>query len=161
MTSIADISVSLNNLSHETINAIHKLSVMINDYRNSIFSSRSSLTTRTVLELAKSDHVLWKWRIYNMLLGVETVRPTDVNTHMECRLGKWYFAPETREALKRNESYVQLDEYHKKVHDYAKEASKAYLEGDVHKAEAFFEELEIASHKVIELIDKIIKETCE
>nr|WP_019242159.1 MULTISPECIES: methyl-accepting chemotaxis protein [Bacillus] len=158
MTNIANISSELNDLSHVTIDAIHDLSTLIRQYRDCVFDGTTQLTTRALLELARSDHLLWKWKIHNMLLGVETVHPNDVNEHTDCRLGNLYFNQDTIEMIGENKHYQELNQHPKDVHDYARKSVIAYESRNIEEAEMYFKKLESASEKVMNLIDEIIED---
>jgi methyl-accepting chemotaxis protein len=43
-----------------------------------------------VFKLARSDHVLWKRRLANMMVGREGLDPDELSDHHTCSLGKWY-----------------------------------------------------------------------
>lgn len=43
-----------------------------------------------VVKLAQSDHVLWKKRLANMIIGREGLDAHELADHHTCRLGKWY-----------------------------------------------------------------------
>ncbi|WP_019851305.1 methyl-accepting chemotaxis protein [Desulfitobacterium sp. PCE1] len=115
----------------------------------------SNLTTVEILEKAKTDHLLWKSRIVNMLKGIEEVAPEEVTSHQHCRLGKWYFKEDN--ALKDYPEFKALDEPHHQVHKMAQEAAKAYHEGDLKLAQACLKKLDKHSDKVIKCINSLIE----
>ncbi|TWH59781.1 methyl-accepting chemotaxis sensory transducer [Desulfitobacterium sp. LBE] len=115
----------------------------------------SNLTTVEILEKAKTDHLLWKSRIVNMLKGLEEVAPEEVTSHQHCRLGKWYFREDN--TLKGYPEFKALDEPHHQVHKMAQEAARAYHEGDVKLAQACLKRLDKHSNKVIKCINGLIE----
>ncbi|TAN68618.1 MAG: chemotaxis protein, partial [Magnetospirillum sp.] len=44
------------------------------------------------IHVAKSDHMIWRKRLADMLVGRETLNPNELSDHTQCRLGKWYSA---------------------------------------------------------------------
>lgn len=158
LVSITELTDDVRVLGENTGRSIHELSKLTEEYRTSLFSKYTHLSTRTLLELAKSDHILWKWRIYNMMIGLEDISPEDVSSHKVCRLGKWYFAPDTAARLKNYQAYVDMDEPHQKVHESARKAAEAYQKGDLQKADDHLKRLETASDQVLMLIDQLIEE---
>ena len=48
-----------------------------------------------MIDLAKTDHLLWRWRIESMLAGRTQLEANKVKDHTVCRLGKWYFGGRT------------------------------------------------------------------
>ena len=103
---------------------------------------------------SKSDH-LWKVRISNMIHGLDHVAPEDVNTHHQCRLGQWYFAPDNPFA--NDDDYKAMDDPHREVHESAKAAAKAYAAGDVREARRMLGNLEKSSRAVIRGLDSLLK----
>ena len=107
------------------------------------------------IKKAKSDHLLWRMRIDNMLRGLETVRPGDVNAPEECRLGRWYHAPDN--PFRNMPEYQALDHPHRIVHEMASRAASAYGNGDTKQARACFRRLQKSSGKVIRLLNCLIR----
>lgn len=117
--------------------------------------AKANLTTVETLEKAKTDHLLWKSRIVNMLKGIEAVTPEEVTSHQHCRLGKWYFKEDN--ALRDMPEFKALDEPHHQVHKMAQEAAKAYQEGNIKLAQACLKKLDKHSGKVIKYINTLIE----
>lgn len=104
---------------------------------------------------AKSDHLLWKMRIENMLKGTEKVRPEDVNAPEECRLGQWYHSADN--PFRDMSEYQALDRPHRIVHEMASRAAELYGKGDVKGARGCFRRLQKSSGKVIRLLNRLIR----
>ncbi|MGI1659851.1 MAG: methyl-accepting chemotaxis protein [Desulfitobacterium sp.] len=113
------------------------------------------LSTIETLEKAKTDHLLWKSRIVNMLKGIEKVAPEEVTSHVHCRLGKWYFQDDN--TFKGDSEFKALDEPHSQVHKMAQEAAKAYHEGNIRHAQACLKKLDRHSGKVIKYLNNLIE----
>lgn len=157
MMTISDLSEDVKNLGISTGEAIYRLSKLTDEFRNQMFSNNIHLSSRSLLLLSKTDHLLWKWRIYNMLLGLEKLSPEDVASHKHCRLGKWYYNEATAKRLGRYESYKKLEAPHEQVHQNAKKAAEAYQEGDIKKAESHLAKLEEASNQVVNYINDLLQ----
>ncbi len=54
---------------------------------------------KSFVEVAKIDHIVFKFRIYLALFGMLDLRSGDLATHTACRLGKWYYEGEGRECF--------------------------------------------------------------
>lgn len=133
-------------------------SAMANELKTSvekfIVSSSTTLPTRELLELAKSDHLLWKMRIVHMLKGFEKLKVEDVTSHTVCRFGKWYHDPANQ--FKADPVFIALDEPHRHVHEFAVKAVQAFQAGNRQEAEKMHREVERNSGKVIQLLDRLI-----
>lgn len=124
-------------------------------------SIRGSISTLTlpfapsdILELAKTDHLLWKSRIEYMLKGLVILDEEKVKDHHICRLGKWYFG-KGKEDFGSLDSYRQLDHFHARFHQCCAESIRLYKKGDEDDAKGMSEEINKLSENVLRLIDEI------
>ncbi|KOY83576.1 CZB domain-containing protein [Lysinibacillus macroides] len=157
MIKISNLQEDIRDSSHHTSKDIHLLGREINRFRNDIIAKNNvQLSSIALLQLSKADHILWKWRIYNMFLGLEHVEPSDVSSHRDCRLGKWYTAPRTVERFGHLQDYRELDSYHLQVHESAKLAAEAHKAGKIEQAELHLKEIDKASQQVLYYINNLI-----
>ena len=112
---------------------------------------------RSLCEMAKIDHILFKKRVVDVVLGNESWSADAVPDHHTCRLGRWYDQAMKRDL--RNLGPMQaLEAPHARVHEVAKAALKAHEAGDRDAALNALKELESASRDVIEHLDKVGKQ---
>ncbi len=151
---IHDHSKQTQEVAKETARIIYDLSMKMDAYRNSFFGINVKLNSNDLVRVAKTDHLLWKWKIYNMLLGMQTVDSNQVTSHEACRLGKWYYG-DLPQFVKASRAYKDLEEPHMKVHQYAKIAVEHYEKGNIHDAEQALKQIELASDQVIHLLSEL------
>lgn len=151
---IHDHSIHTREVAKETAKIIYDLSIKMDEYRNSFFGINVKLNSNDLVRVAKTDHLIWKWKIYNMLLGIQTIDSNQVISYEACRLGKWYYG-DLPPFVKENSAYQELEEPHKLVHHYAKIAVENYERGNIHGAEEALNQLEQASDQVIHLLSKL------
>ncbi|MCB1651322.1 MAG: CZB domain-containing protein [Alphaproteobacteria bacterium] len=106
--------------------------------------------------LAKSDHIIWKKRLANMLVGRDSLNPDELADHTSCRLGKWYYAI-TDAKYKNHPAYAKLEEPHQKVHYHGIEAAKKYRDKDLQGAIAQVKLAEEASVDVIKYLNELLE----
>ncbi|WOV84785.1 methyl-accepting chemotaxis protein [Sporosarcina jeotgali] len=148
---------NIHTFSTSTSNAVYELSQELNAFRlNTVAATNTELSSRALLQLSKADHILWKWRIYNMLLGLETIRPEDVGSKLGCRLGKWYTNEDVARTLGHLPAYKELDQHHGDVHEFAKSAAVHYGQGNLQAAENDLKQIEKASTEVLRLLDELM-----
>ncbi|RUL53982.1 globin-coupled sensor protein [Lysinibacillus antri] len=158
MNQILHLQEDIRQYSSNTSRDIHLLGQEINRFRNDVIhNNTSTLSSTSLLHLSKADHILWKWKVYNMFLGLEKLQPGDVSSHKECRLGKWYHSEKTRERFGQQKSYIELDHYHEQVHYFAKEAVTQYTHGNIEQAESCLKEIEVASEQVLYYLNDLIQ----
>lgn len=157
MTRMANLQDQIHHLSNQTSESIYQLSKEMTRFRNDVVENNPvQLSNTALLQLSKTDHLLWKWRVYNMILGVENLSPEEVSSHKDCRLGKWYYSETTQAQFKDIESFKELEHYHELVHIAAKNAVTELTNGNTHKAEFHLSEIEEASDQVIYYLNDLI-----
>lgn len=101
-----------------------------------------------VLFLAKSDHMLWKKRLAQMLVGQAGLTEAEVTDHHSCRLGRWYDG-DASACYHDNPVFRALEQPHAQVHAAAREVVRLFNAGDRVAALAEFARLETASAAVV------------
>ena len=110
-----------------------------------------------MLDICITDHLMWRWRVYNMILGYEKIDVDKVGTHHECRLGKWYYTL-GGEAFAGNKIFAGLENPHAALHNLAREAAFAYAAKDVKKAETSLAQMDMCSKQVVEALNMLKRE---
>jgi methyl-accepting chemotaxis protein len=82
------------------------------------------------LHVAKSDHMLWRKRLADMVVGREVLNPDDLADHTKCRLGKWCTTLSDESILK-HPAYAALEAPHREVHRHGIDAARAFKNGDM------------------------------
>lgn len=149
----------IDNSCHTTGQAIYELSKSIDSIRLEMVKDRFCLTDTDMIEIFKTDHSVWRWRIYNMLLGNEKVNINVVGDYKKCRLGTWYYGIDC-DKLKNHKVFIELEKPHIELHEVAKEAVIAYEKNDITTAEECLKKMDICSVKVFTLLDEIKKLSC-
>jgi methyl-accepting chemotaxis protein len=108
-----------------------------------------------VLLRAKSDHLLWKKRLSEMLVGLNTLKSSELSDHHQCRLGKWYDAV-TDGKFRENPAFGRLPVAHEAVHRFGKMAADCHAHGDRAGAAAALIEMETASRTVLQDLDQLL-----
>jgi hypothetical protein len=86
---------------------------------------------RSFCELAKIDHLIFKFRVYKVLLGLSQETTTSFAAHTECRLGKWYYQGEGLACFSKLPGYREVEGPHKLVHDQTIRALHAHGENNL------------------------------
>ena len=151
---IAQSTVHSKEITFETGAAIYKLSKMIDDYRSTTISKNFIISQEDIIELAITDHLLWRWKIYNLILGFEEMSERDIGSPRESRLGQWYYG-KGQEIVGNERVFKELEKPHKEVHELAREAVLAYNNGEKAVAEEYLRQLSDVSHIVIEKLQAL------
>lgn len=104
-----------------------------------------------IIKLAQSDHVLWKKRLVNMVVGREGLNEAELADHHSCRLGRWYDHVNDPAYLN-HPAYKRLVGPHKKVHENGIHAVKCFNRNDLSAALDAINEVENASKDVLRLL---------
>ncbi|WP_203291889.1 methyl-accepting chemotaxis protein [Maricaulis parjimensis] len=108
-----------------------------------------------VLFRAKSDHLIWKKRLAEVLVGREAIDPSELADHHACRLGKWYDQVEDASLLG-HPAFEALEAPHARVHAEGKEAARCCKAGDKLGAMAAYDRMDKASAEVVKLLDALL-----
>lgn len=90
----------------------------------------SASALRSFCELAKVDHLIYKFRVYKVLFGISNESESSFAFHTHCRLGKWYYEGEGKASYSQLPGYREIESPHKKVHDAAIAALRAHEASD-------------------------------
>lgn len=152
VTQISQAAHSIENRANTVIGAVSKSEQLID--RQFTQLEKKHIPDQ-VLYRAKSDHLLWKKRLAEMLVGLTSLTPDELSDHHSCRLGKWY-GTVNDEKLRSDRRFKELLAPHEKVHKCGKAAAAAYASGDREKALEEYNNMEAASADVMSLLDQLI-----
>jgi methyl-accepting chemotaxis protein len=145
MSSIRQKTTAANNQAERAIEAVMKA-------EEAVQAQFQDLSTRAipdaVLFLAKSDHMLWKKRLAQMLVGKTGLTESEVTDHHSCRLGKWYYG-DGKACYGQDPHFQELENPHARVHIAAKEIVRLFNAGDRAAALKEYAKLEEASKEVV------------
>ncbi len=112
--------------------------------------------TDFTVHVAKSDHVIWKKRLAEMVVGKVALNPDELSNHHQCRLGKWYDACQDRD-LTSHQAWGALEPPHAEVHKHGIEAARRFNMGDLDGAIECIKKVGQASHDVLYHLDQLGK----
>ncbi|MDK9720162.1 MAG: methyl-accepting chemotaxis protein [Rhodospirillales bacterium] len=109
-----------------------------------------------VAHLAKSDHMVWRRRLAEMLVGRAKLNANELADHHSCRLGKWYDAV-TDERFKSHPAFKAIVGPHAEVHKYGIESVRLFNAGNFDAAVDEIEKIEKPSQEVQNLLDELTR----
>jgi methyl-accepting chemotaxis protein len=118
------------------------------------FKLGTSLNSGMQIELFKQAHLKVVGRLTSMRQGCEKISLSDVTSHTECMLGKWYYQNGREQYGSLNE-FKAIDEPHTRFHRNYRQAVEAFQRGDRQTFEAHFNETERLSHEIVELLESL------
>lgn len=122
--------------------------------RAKISNLNVQFTPENVLDLAKTDHLLWKSRVDYMLKGLLDLDPDKVKDHHICRLGKWY-SGSGQAMFGHLEAFRRIDGYHSRFHQLCADAIRQYKLGHRAGAEEAAMEIGRLSTQMLALMDEV------
>ncbi|MFA5523081.1 MAG: methyl-accepting chemotaxis protein [Tissierellales bacterium] len=143
--------------SQDTGLTIYKLSKKLDDIRLDLLKNKDILEEKDMIDIYKTDHLLWRWRVYNMLLDYEKIDTNVVGDYKNCRLGQWYYN-EGCTQFSDVKAFVNMEKYHIDLHSIAKEAVEAYNRRDIARAEENLHRMDECSKVVFDYLDDIKSE---
>jgi len=134
---------------------IYEASVTVNDLRQQSLKYLAHLSDSQLIRVVKTDHLLWRWWLYNSLLGFHRMDTGQVADHTQCRLGKWYETNRQSSEVSALPAYVTLNEPHAEMHRYAELAIQQIDRDHTHEAVASIAEVERLSSEVVAHLDEL------
>lgn len=110
---------------------------------------------RSFCELAKIDHLIFKFEVYKILFNLSHKSANEFSEHTQCRLGKWYYQGEGYTSFSKLPGYRDIERPHIKVHQSAFQALDAYSEKDTHRMLTEVGNMEDASLEVLINLEKM------
>ena len=108
---------------------------------------------RSFVETAKVDHLIFKFEIYKVFMGLSPKTPSDFASHTTCRLGKWYYAGDGKDCFSMLQGYKEVEPPHKAVHQHGVNAITHFYAGELSQGMAQIHLMEKASFKVLEELE--------
>ncbi len=108
-----------------------------------------------ILHRAKADHLMWKKRLAEMLVGLQSLSGAELSDHHQCRLGAWYDRTDDVR-ITSHPAYRALLPVHESVHACAREAVERHGCGDSEGALEAMEKMGHASTEVLRHLDTLI-----
>ena len=136
------------------LDSIDQVERLINEQIESI--AKSSFPARDVMR-AKADHMIWRKRLADMLVGRTKINPKELADHTSCRLGKW--CATAPESVKSSRSFAELTEPHREVHALGIRAAEAFANHDFEEAVALVKAIDGPSQTVQRILDDLIRQT--
>jgi hypothetical protein len=108
---------------------------------------------RGFVELAKVDHLMFKFEVYKVFMGISDKTGNDFAAHTGCRLGKWYYEGDGKECFSQLPGYREIEPPHVAVHRHGKAAVEYFQGGNYTLALENVEKMEEASIGVQQELD--------
>lgn len=110
---------------------------------------------RSFVEVAKVDHLIYKFGIYEVFMGLSHKKATDFAEHTECRLGKWYYHGEGRDCFSTLPGYKDAESPHRAFHQRGIAAVNNYHSNEYEKGIQAILEMEQASISVLANLERM------
>lgn len=132
----------------ESVGALQGLSVEMEH-------SMAPTALKSFVELAKMDHLIYKFEVYRVLFGLNNKTAADFADHHNCRLGKWYYQGEGKAHCSHLGGFRELETPHRQFHEQAISAVKAYANGHPDGVLQGVRAMEEQSMQVMAQLDKM------
>jgi predicted nucleic acid-binding Zn-ribbon protein len=110
---------------------------------------------RSFIETAKFDHLVFRFEVYKVFLGISAREPSDFAGHTACRLGSWYYEGDGRRCFSRLPGYREIERPHIDVHRHGADAVRSFHAGAIEPAMASIREMEKAGVQVMQELERM------
>lgn len=147
-TDTSEFSVRVSNV----VTDMHKMLGLSRNMELTITSS----ALRSFVEIAKLDHIVWKFEIYRVMMNLSDKQPSELSIHTHCRLGKWYFEGEGVDCFSQLPGYHEIASPHKTVHEQGAKALEAFYAQDKGLTLSALAMMEQASTDVVNNLERMV-----
>ena len=151
MAHLADMSADFGNTGAE---AAQRIEAIIDTSRQMEYAIAIA-ALRSFTEVAKMDHLVFKFEVYKVFIGASEKKAGDFSSHQMCRLGKWYYEGEGKQCFSRLDGYAAMERPHIAVHQHGREAVEKLYAGDFAGGAESIGLMEKASMEVLECLERM------
>lgn len=149
-----DLSTSADEYSQQGTKATESMRQLV-DLSKTMETVIAGSALNSFIEVAKVDHLVFKFKIYMSLFGIDTLGANKVVSHTACRLGNWYYDGEGKECFSQLPGYRELEPPHIEVHNSGMRALQCNEMGDMFGMLHAVESMELASQKVVDNLNRM------
>ncbi len=110
-----------------------------------------------LLQVVKSDHLLWKARLTDAIHGQQRLSDNEIKDHTQCRLGQWYYG-DGQVRYGTSTAFRAMEAPHAAVHRLGQEIAGLAATGAPDTALRKLEEMNSLSEKLFVHIDQLAGE---
>ena len=153
-TSMEQLAEQSRSFSQEGSSATENMQSML-DLAHRMEGTIAASALRSFVELAKVDHLVFKFETYRVFFGLSDKSANDIPDHTACRLGKWYYQGDGVDCFSKLSGYKEVETPHMAVHRHAKEALDAFHACDPLSGVDALSRMEKASREVVTALEQI------
>jgi uncharacterized protein YoxC len=153
MSSVMDVTTNFQQQVSQSIEMIKQQF----DLSKTMEGTIASTSLRTFVELAKLDHLIYKFGIYKSYMGLTQPEPEKLPDHKSCRLGNWYYNGEGSACFAALPGYREIEPPHVEVHKYGKQATEYAKAGNLENGILAIAKMEDASMQVLSSLEELAR----
>jgi hypothetical protein len=151
MTQMATDSDRFGAEGQEASSRVEEITVLSNRMEQQI----AAVALRSFTELAKVDHLIFKFEIYKVFMGISDKSAESFASHQTCRLGKWYYEGEGKQCFSKLDGYREMENPHQAVHLHGREAVGSLAAGYFSRGVELVGKMERASLDVLACLERM------
>lgn len=140
--------------SNDVTNVMENMKHLLN-LSHTMEGTISAAALRSFVEVAKIDHILYKFEIYKVFMKISDRTSDSFSSHTSCRLGKWYFEGEGKDCYARLDGYQAIANPHQQFHQNGKDAVTAFRAGEALRGMELVAKMESDSMAVLAALERI------
>lgn len=125
------------------------------DLAHAMEGTISAAALGSFVEVAKIDHVLYKFEIYKVFMGISDRTADSFSSHTACRLGKWYFEGEGKNCYSKLDGYAAVANPHQTFHQHGQDAVAAFHAREPLRGMELVAKMELDSMAVLTSLERI------
>ncbi len=148
---ISELASNNTRQAYSAVDTIEQMNSVIGDQLRTL--DKFQIPHKALL-VAKSDHMLWKKRLTEMLLGRSQIRSSEVSDHHSCRFGKWYYS-DGKQMYGNVAAFRDIEESHSRIHAIARRVVELHEAGSKTEAQHLVDQLTEPTAQVLAHLDEL------
>jgi len=133
---------------------MYKISRSVDAVRTNMARFSSSLNVAEWLRVYEIDHVIYTWRLYNMIAGFEALEYKNISNPQTCKFGRWYYSVTDKKIIE-NVHFKNAGALHTSLHEKGVECFNFHNNNDNVKALLSFNEATVILSNLSKEINEI------
>ncbi len=134
--------------------AVNEMKILL-DLSHRMEGTISSSALRSFIELSKVEHLVFKFEVYKVFMGLSNKTSAEFSSHSLCRLGKWYYQGDGKHCFSQLPGYQEIEAPHIKVHKSGIDALNALQNKELKASLNLLQEMENSSLDVMTSLEKM------
>ncbi|MFE8697251.1 methyl-accepting chemotaxis protein [Cytobacillus sp. FJAT-53684] len=138
--------------------SIYQVSLEVNQLRNQMINVIPELTPLQLLRVAQTEHLMWRWWVYNAMMGYHHLDKNQLNKCQSCQLDNWYSVLKDNQLIQSIPSFKAIEKPLQRFYQLIKRTTELVEKGRKKEINLVLVEIDEVLNQLIQSIQDVEKE---